>query len=150
VPIHRFDTHRRGASEQAGFTLIEVLVVILIIGILAAIAIPSFLNQSHKAQDSQAKVIARDAQLAIETYATNNSGSYSGADVAALTAIDPTLAGTGSNTASLISVTGANASNYTVIASDPGTSNQFSVVKTGSAISRLCSGSGGGCSGGSW
>src|SRR5438046_2171848 len=56
---------------EGGFTLIELLVVILIIGILAAIAIPSFLNQKSKANDASTKSQARTAQTAMETYYTD-------------------------------------------------------------------------------
>jgi len=59
-----------------GFTLIELLVVILIIGILAAIAIPSFINQKGKASDAAAKELAHTAQIAIETCSIDNNGLY--------------------------------------------------------------------------
>src|SRR5882762_11645196 len=67
---------RQRLSNEGGFTLIELLVVILIIGILAAIAIPSFLNQKGKANDASAKELARTAQTTMETVGTENNGSY--------------------------------------------------------------------------
>src|SRR5437588_7718328 len=66
----------RRAQDEKGFTLIELLVVILIIGILAAIAIPAFLNQRAKAYDAAAKSNIKTAQTAMETYATDNNGAY--------------------------------------------------------------------------
>src|ERR1700744_567018 len=82
---------RRCYREEGGFTLIELLVVILIIGILAAIAIPSFLNQKGKANDSSAKELARTAQTTAETAGTENSGEYKFKTAAELAAIEPTI-----------------------------------------------------------
>ena len=65
----------RKAQEEEGFTLIELLVVIIIIGILAAIAIPVFLNQRKKGWDAQAKSDLKNMATAEETYLTDN-GNY--------------------------------------------------------------------------
>jgi type IV pilus assembly protein PilA len=64
-------------SKRAGFTLIELMVVIVVIGLLAALAIPNYMNMQNHAKEASTKSNANTVQMVVEDYSARNDGIYS-------------------------------------------------------------------------
>jgi type IV pilus assembly protein PilA len=129
---------------QEGFTLIELLVVILIIGILAAIALPAFLGQRQKGQDSAAKSNARNMVSHIESCYTNNN-SYTGCEDSEDVTSSGLDIGTGPGQVQIVVASTADDS-YEIQAQSE-SDNVFTITKTdGGPVERTCvTGGQGGC-----
>jgi type IV pilus assembly protein PilA len=130
------------AGNEEGFTLIELLVVILIIGILAAIAIPSFLNQTSKGYDASAKELARTAETTALTIGTDNGGTYNTVSQQMLQTYELTIStsSSGNNNAYVISAGPLfGGQGFYVTAAAYNTNDQFEIIRAANGtITRWC------------
>lgn len=147
-------------AAEGGFTLIELLVVILIIGILAAIAIPTFLDQTGKATDAAAKNLLHTAEITAETYSTDHAGRYEGLEPKVLNAYEKTIQIAKGNNAAWISeakpIESENDEGYEVTAT-AADEHTFTVIhRSSGVVERTCKANGasgsaaGGCQNGTW
>ncbi len=140
---------RRMYREEKGFTLIELLVVILIIGILAAIALPAFLGQREKGQDSQAKSNARNIVSAMESCFSQGQ-TYAGCDTGQDVVDSGIPVGTTDGT---VTIAPNAAVGYTITGNSISTGD-FLITKSATGTARTCGpvarANKGGCNGGNW
>jgi type IV pilus assembly protein PilA len=137
----------RSRATQRGFTFVEVLVVTIIVGLLAAILIPAVLGQQEKAQGGAAQSLLRSGASAIESAAVD--AGYAAITTAKLHDVEPNVAwqtDAGATTsANAISVTALSDAGYTLTTTTPdGTT--FSLVRDATSVPAITRTCGPGCS----
>lgn len=128
----------RRTRDAAGFSLPEILAVLLIIGILAAIAVALFSSQSAKAMGARAKEEARGAVTAAQAIATDNGGTYSSISPSELNKQEPLLRTTPSATEPWVESAKGQGSEYEIVIKTP-SGDEFKIAqKPAGEVSRSC------------
>ena len=136
-----------GRTAQRGFTFVEVLVVTVIIGLLAAILIPAVLGQQEKAQGGAAESLLRPGASAVESASVDVG--YAGITTGKLHEVEPNVAwqtDAGATTsANAVSVTDLSDAGYTLATTTP-SGQTFTLVKDANTVPTITRTCGPGCS----
>jgi type IV pilus assembly protein PilA len=137
---------QRLTKNDEGFTLIELMVVVLIIAILIAIAIPTFLGAQNRARDRGAQSDLRNALTAAKTLATDSAGLFqvSGVDIAAtdMNGVEPSIdfvAMTAADTDSVGVLTENGGDNITLV-KESASGTFFGISATSDGVVTYCRG----------
>ena len=146
----RSKIQRRGTADEEGFTLVELMVVVLIMAILMAIAIPTFLGAQNKAKDASVKSDLRNALTSAKSLAADQAGKFVSAGTTVLTATDLNTAEPGLTFAAASSTTaigvfvnstsGSEGNDITLVKQSKSGSKFFAITSTSGGVTKSCSG----------
>ncbi len=146
--MRRMRRTARERTAQQGFTFVELLIVTVMVGLLAALVIPTFLGQRQTAEGATAQALLRTGASTLESASVDGDG-YADVTVAQLQGLEPNVAWqttAGATTAgNAISVTGLSAAGYT-LTTTTGSGTVYTLVKDVTATPTVTRPSGTGCS----
>jgi len=132
-------------KDEDGFTLIELMVVVTILGILMAIAIPTFLGSQNKAKDSAVKADLRNAMTSAKSLGADQAGAFVSSGTTALTfgdlnTAEPAITFAAASSTSAVGVfVGTNGADITLVKQSKRSATKFyAITATSGGVTKSC------------